>query len=107
MISKLNRRSFLLGVLAAPSLSSQAAAKTDADVRPTRPLLDIHAHLFGDGKSGSGCRMSKRITGGLQFQGLVWALGLRHKGKNLDDGYERVLAEQVKGSGLSMAAILG
>jgi hypothetical protein len=51
--------------------------------------------------------LSKRITDGVQFQGLVWALGLRHKGKTLDDGYERVLAEQVKGSGLSMAAILG
>jgi hypothetical protein len=51
--------------------------------------------------------MAKSITNGLQFRILVEVLRLRQKGKTLDEGYERVLAEQVKESGLSKAAILG
>jgi len=51
--------------------------------------------------------MSKPITDGLQFKFLVLALRLREKGKTLDERYEQVLVEQVEGSGLSKAAILG
>src|SRR5262249_41250456 len=71
------------------------------------PLLDIHVHLFGTGEGGTGCRMSKAITDGLAFRFLVEVLRLRDQARTLDEGYERVLARQVKESGLSKAAILG
>ncbi len=37
-------------------------------------LLDIHVHLFGIGEGGTGCRMAKSITNGLQFRFLVEVL---------------------------------
>jgi predicted TIM-barrel fold metal-dependent hydrolase len=43
----------------------------------------------------------------LPFRFLVDVLRLRDQAKTLDEGYERVLVEQVKESGLSKAAILG
>src|SRR5688572_9308196 len=95
---KLNRRSLLaagLGLLAAPLLGAEKPA----------PLLDMHVHLFGVGEGGTGCRMSQKIQDGLQFKFLVWALQLRHETRTLDEQYEFVLAEQLKGSGLTMAAI--
>src|SRR4029079_16382252 len=64
-------------------------------------------HLFGTGDSGSGCRLSKAITEGLQFRTLKVLLGIEQKGKTLDEGYVAVLAEQVKGSSLTNVAILG
>src|SRR5262245_57597642 len=101
----LDRRGFLaagLGWLGAAAVGAQ----------PAKPRLDIHVHLFGVGEGGTGCRMSKAITEGfslyaLQFKALVAALGLRKEGKTLDEEYERVLVEHVKGSGLTKAAILG
>ena len=51
--------------------------------------------------------MAKTITDGLQFRFLEQALGLRKMGTTLDEGYERVLVEQIKGSNLTKAAILG
>lgn len=94
----LNRRAFLAGG------ASLGLAGVSADLKPT---LDIHVHLFGIGEAGTGCRMSPKVTAGLQFQFLVHALGLKAKGKPLDEEYERVLAEQVAGCGLTKAAILG
>jgi hypothetical protein len=93
------------GALAA-GLGWLGAAALGADAK-AGPLLDIHVHLFGVGEGGTGCRMSKKITDGFLFRGLVWTLGLRKKGKALDEEYERALAEHVKGSGLDRAAILG
>jgi uncharacterized protein len=75
--------------------------------QPERPRMDLHVHLFGTGDSGSGCRLSKAITEGLQFRTLKVLLGIEKKGKSLDEGYVAVLAEQVKGSGLTKIAILG
>src|SRR5262245_32251294 len=100
--SRIDRRGFLaagLGCLGA-ALTVEGAAPPDA------PLLDIHVHLFGVGEGGTGCRMEKSITDTWLFRGLVFALGLRKKGKKLDEEYERVLTEHVKQSGLH-AAILG
>jgi hypothetical protein len=99
----MDRRLFLggLGWLGTAAMSAEGAAP------PVAPLLDIHVHLFGVGDAGTGCRMSKAITNGLQFFLLVRLLGLRDKGKTLDEGYERVLAEHLAGSGLRKAAILG
>jgi predicted TIM-barrel fold metal-dependent hydrolase len=96
----IDRRSLLaagLGCLAAVLRGAEAAES----------LLDIHVHLFGIGDGRTGCRMSKAITGSLQFQIMVEVLRLRAKGKTLDQGYERVLAEQVEHSGLSKVALLG
>ena len=101
----LQRRALLAGgltFLAAPSLRTEANAHEAPD-----QLLDLHVHLFGIGEAGTGCRMSKAITNGLQFRLMVEVLRLRQRGPTLDEGYEVVLAEQVKGSGLTRAAILG
>jgi hypothetical protein len=103
MPSFVTRRSFLETTVVTPWITGQKTGEP----KPPDLLLDLHVHLFGVGEGGTGCRMSKAITEGLQFRVLVSALGLRQKGKTLDEQYERVLAEQVKGSGLTAAAILG
>jgi hypothetical protein len=82
--------------LVGAEVDSQAAAK----------LLDIHVHRFGIGEGGTGCRLSKSITDGLQFRALVFTLGLRKQGTTLDESYEKVLARQLKSSGLNRAAIV-
>jgi hypothetical protein len=97
---RIDRRSLLAGGLGL--LGAAVVGAETADF-----LLDIHVHLFGIGEGGTGCRMSDKIKGGFQFKFLVSALQLREKGKTLDERYEQVLAEQVKQSGLSKAAILG
>jgi hypothetical protein len=102
-----DRRHFLASALAVPWIASRAAVVNGAAGQVDEPTLDIHVHLFGVGEGGTGCRMSKSITDGLQFKFLVFALRLREKGKTLDERYEQVLVEQVRGSGLSKAAILG
>jgi uncharacterized protein len=96
----LSRRAFLIAATAGTGSAFGAH-------RSGEELLDIHVHLFGVGEGGTGCRMSEKITKGLQFQFLVHTLGLRTKGKTLDEEYERVLSEQVAGSGLTKSAILG
>src|SRR5262245_27183495 len=91
-----------LGCLGLAALGRPARAAE----KPGR-LLDLHVHLFGVGDAGSGCRMSKAITDGWQFKGLVWALQLRKRAKTLDEAYELALVEHVTGSRLDVAAILG
>jgi uncharacterized protein len=120
----INRRSLL-----AAGLGWLGAGVMDADAGPLRRLflprrrlcvgdvipcaeaaprlLDIHVHLFGIGEGGTGCRMSRAITDGLLFRGLVFALGLRVPGTTLDERYEQVLARQLRESGLNVAAIVG
>jgi predicted TIM-barrel fold metal-dependent hydrolase len=66
--------------------------------------MDLHVHLFGIGDSGSGCRLSKKITEGALFKWmssrfLRWA-------KTLDEGYVMALNEQLQGSGLAKGLIL-
>jgi mannonate dehydratase len=98
----INRRE-LLTILGLSALCpSPTATKLQA-----APTLDLHVHLFGTGDSGSGCRLSKRITEGMQFRTLKLLLGIEQKGKTLDEGYVAVLLEQFKDSGLSKVAILG
>ncbi len=104
MISALDRRSFLVGALSSPWLASQCMG---AKVIGPQPTLDIHVHLFGVGEGSTGCRIAKSITDGLQFRYLKALLRLHVAGKTFDERYEEVLAEQVKSSGLSQAAILG
>ncbi|MFO0845791.1 MAG: amidohydrolase family protein [Gemmataceae bacterium] len=96
--SPIDRRSFLAAGLGA--LAPAAAP-------PAPRLLDLHVHLFGLGDGGTGCRMSKAITTSWVFLGLVAALGLRKRGKTVDEEYERALVEHVEGSGLTAAAVLG
>jgi uncharacterized protein len=92
----LSRRQFVASALTAPTCLMQAS----------KPTLDIHVHLFGVGEGGTGCRMSKRITEGLQFQFLVQVLGLRAADRPLDAEFERMLADRVTHSGLARCAIL-
>ncbi|HEV3005080.1 MAG TPA: hypothetical protein VGX78_11500, partial [Pirellulales bacterium] len=76
MAINFDRRSFLAGALAAP-LASRVAGAADPDAAAIEPTLDLHAHLFGVGEGGTGCRMSTAITDGLSFKFLVFALRLR------------------------------
>ena len=103
----LDRRSFLAGALASPWLASQLIETAASDVPPPKPTLDVHVHLFGVGEGGTGCRMADSITEGLAFRYLMAMLQLRVAGKPLDERYEEVLVEHLKGSGLTKAAILG
>ena len=73
----------------------------------TRTLLSSSPYLFGVGEGGTGCRIAKPISEGLQFRYVTALLRLQVPGKTIDERYEEVLAEQVKGSGLSKVAILG
>lgn len=105
MTGRPNRRSFLAGAGLLAAGAARAGGAPGAD--GAKPTLDLHVHLFGIGDAGTGCRMAKSITEGLQFRALTFALGLNGKGKTLDEGYEAALAEQVKGSGHAKSAILG
>lgn len=107
--AKLNRRTVLAagaGLLTSSLFPLAGRAANPADAKSAEGLLDIHVHLFGTGEGGTGCRMSKSITGGLAFRGVVFALGLRKPGMALDQVYETVLVEQLKASGLSRGAIV-
>lgn len=95
-----DRRTFTASALAT-LLGSPLLSQTTP-----KPTLDLHVHLFGTGDSGSGCRLSDAIQNGVQFRALTLALGIRSKGKTLDEGYVNVLADQVKLSGLTKVAIL-
>jgi len=100
----LNRRRFLYCAATSPLLSKFTYGVNE---RRSKPTLDLHVHLFGIGDNSTGCRMAKSITEGLQFRILRQALGLNKTETTLDQEYERVLVEQVKGSGVTKAAILG
>ncbi len=102
-----DRRSFLAGVLASPLLASALMKTASSEEIRQRPTLDIHTHLFGLGDAGTGCRISEVITDGAAFRYLMATLYLRVPGKSVDERYEEVLVEQVKGSGLTKAAVLG
>ena len=107
MTLTMNRRDFLVSALAASGVAGLSSVTNGAEEQQPRPTLDLHVHLFGIGEGGTGCKMAKSITDGLQFRILEQMLGLRKMGKTFDEGYERVLAQQVEESGLSKAAILG
>ncbi len=102
-----DRRSFLAGVLASPWLAGAFRKSASAEEIRQRPTLDIHAHLFGLGDADTGCRISEAITDGKAFRILMEALYLRVPGMTVDERYEEVLVGQVKGSGLTKAAVLG
>lgn len=71
------------------------------------PTLDLHAHLFGIGDAGTGCRIAKKITEGLQFRLMTASLGLKNRAATVDEAYVKVLVEQAMASGLDRVAILG
>lgn len=100
-----DRRQFLLHAVATTGMAALPTLAHTVDKQPV--TLDLHVHLFGVGDGGTGCRLAKSITEGLQFRILEQMLGLRKLGKTLDEGYEKVLAQHVKESGITKAAILG
>jgi hypothetical protein len=98
------RRSFLLSSAVA-GLGACAMHRPGIDSRAP-PTLDIHAHLFGDGDSGSGCHLSKDIKRSLSFIILRRMLGLHRRGKGLDRGYAEALHQQIDGCALDGVAVL-
>ncbi len=107
MTTVLNRRSFLAGVLGTPWLANQLVEANTASACEPPPTLDIHVHLFGVGEGGTGCRIAKPVRESSVFRDLVDLLRLVEPGKTIDERYEEVLTEHVRGSGLSKVAILG
>jgi hypothetical protein len=107
MTNVVNRRTFLAGALSVPCFASSLIGRSKASACEPPPTLDIHVHLFGVGDGGSGCRIAKSITEGLQFRYLMSLLKLQVPGKTIDERYEEVLVEQVRGSGLTKVAVLG
>jgi len=63
-------------------------------------------HLFGTGDAGSGCRISPALRRSLTFRLLARSLGLPRRGGTFDEGYEEVLVEAVRRSGLDRAVLL-
>lgn len=103
----MHRRSWLMSAMAATCLAMEERLAFGTEDNSAGPTLDIHVHLFGVGEGDTGCRMSKKITDGAQFKFLMFMLGLHRSNTTLDEQYEIMLAERVKASGLSKAAILG
>ncbi len=108
MTTRLTRRGFLTGLAAAPWLVRQAAAAGEPS-QPGPPAkiertMDVHVHLFGLGDAGSGCRRSKKITGGLLFKTM--SSRLLREAKTLDEGYVLALAGQLEGSRLAKGLVL-
>jgi uncharacterized protein len=106
MDTKIERRTFLAGTLAAAGLTCRAVAAADAPARGPKRLLDVHVHLFGVGDGPSGCRLSKAISDAPTFQLLATTLRLRDRAKTLDEGYVLALAEQLRQSGLQKGVVL-
>ncbi len=107
MTNVLNRRSFLASALSTSWLASQSLMPSETAACEPPLTLDIHVHLFGVGEGGTGCRIAQPIREGLQFRYVLALLRLQVPGQTIDARYEEVLAEQVRGSGLSQVAILG
>lgn len=104
MSSRLSRRRLLKMAVAAPLVGRASMAD---DQRPAAgKMLDIHLHLFGNGDSGSKCRLSKKITEGPLFPFLVEKLGIRSRADTMDAGFVLALAEQLKTSGLDRGVVL-
>jgi hypothetical protein len=80
------------------------ARAADRASRP--PAIDLHIHLFGTGDAKTGCRLSEKISRSLQFQVLVELLRIKGRARTLDEGYVKVLVEQLAGSGLDRGVIL-
>ena len=108
MSSCLSRRSLVAGMAIAPWLFGQAAGapQGNGEKKPctTGRTLDLHIHLFGTGDSGSGCRLSRKITEGSLFKRM--APKLRRQGTTLDEGYVLAMAGQLQRSGLDKGLIL-
>jgi hypothetical protein len=103
-----NRRDFLFGIgpgLTGLLLSGRPGPAADRATRPS--LIDLHIHLFGTGDGKTGCRLSEKITNGFQFQALVELLRIKNRARTLDEGYLKVLVEQLAESGLDKGVILG
>lgn len=86
--------------------TSGPATRSTAEEAARTLLVDIHTHLFGTGDSGSGCRMSPKITEGLLFKLLTGLLGVKKQDSTFDAGYVDVLLRQFKGSGLDRIVLL-
>lgn len=101
------RRPFLTTCTSAGVLalcSAKASARRSSE-KPA-PMLDIHVHLFGTGDAGTGCRLSKKITNGLLYRGMVELLRLRGRAKTTDESYRQALLEHVQGSPVSRVALV-
>ena len=100
----LGRRELLKGAALAPLLFATGGCASRRNAAPPA-RLDIHVHLFGDGNSGSGCRVSDSIKNTLTYKYLVRWLN-RLPDESLDHAYLRVLSANLEGSGLDAGVIL-
>ena len=92
---------------AAIALGAARAGDPEQEKNAARQGLDIHVHLFGTGDAGSGCRLSKKITHGIQFQILARQLGLDSRAKTRDESYVLALVEHAEKSSLAKLALVG
>lgn len=104
MLYELSRRSLLSMAVAGPFVCQSGLA--DEQRRDAPKTLDIHLHLFGTGDSGSGCKLSSKITEGPLFPLLVDTLQIRDRAKTMDAGFLLALAEQLDESGLDKGVVL-
>ena len=97
---------FLWGCSQREQPEEKVPPSSDQPPAKSKPLLDIHVHLFGSGDSGSGCYLSRKITTGFNFAFLIRTLHMNAGKQGFDRGFEAVLARQVQGSGLDKVAVL-
>jgi uncharacterized protein len=73
------------------------------------PHVDIHVHLAGVGTQGSGCWMSPRFRRRLTFLGLrlLYRIGPRQMRDTVDADWATLVSEEVRGSELDLAVVLG
>jgi uncharacterized protein len=70
--------------------------------------VDLHVHLVGNGRSGSGCRIRTRWWQGLFVQAMTRNIGLRSapSDRDLDSSYVFQLGHWLEDSSLAAAVIL-
>jgi hypothetical protein len=70
--------------------------------------VDLHVHLVGNGRSGSGCRIRTRWWQGLFVQAMTRNIGLRAapRDRDLDSSYVFQLSHWLEDSSLAAAVIL-
>jgi len=99
-----NRRRFPIGSLARPFAADLPAWPEEVKRNNT---LDIHVHLAGNGDTGSGCRLSKRVADRMVFKALAKRLRVREYAPTFDEGYVQALAELLRASSLAKGAVMG
>lgn len=110
MNTRIKRRAFCCRTITAAGAAAVLNSRTATALQgpgdgEDAPTLDLHVHLFGLGDSNSGCRISSKITRGLQFKYLMATLGVGNV-PSTDESYLSILVKQLKTSGLTKGLVL-